>query len=89
MLLVLLGLYCFEVLSTPGNPVRPDYRWANPEAVDKWHGIFSIACLFHYAIPLSGSLVFAIYSNTSTACIILILLKIASSHLNCFVFVGM
>ena len=22
--------------ATPGSPVRPDYRWANASAVEKW-----------------------------------------------------
>lgn len=34
-------LFCtalLAVLGTPGSPIRPDYRYANPKAVDKWHG---------------------------------------------------
>ena len=23
--------------ATPGSPVRPDYRWADPAAVERWH----------------------------------------------------
>jgi hypothetical protein len=35
---ILLVLLCTAfVEGTPGNPVRPDYRWANPQAVEKWH----------------------------------------------------
>eukprot|EP01052_Picozoa_sp_SAG31_P007854 SAG31_NODE_382_length_16456_cov_5.532983_6_plen_65_part_00 len=32
-----LFLICPVAKGTPGNPVRPDYRWANAEAVEKWH----------------------------------------------------
>ena len=32
-------LLAARAAATPGSPVRPDYRWANASAVEKWCGM--------------------------------------------------
>ena len=60
LLALLIGSCC----ATPGSPVRPDYRYASAEAVEKWHdmkfglrihwGLYAITAIGPESWPLNA-----------------------------------